>query len=198
MTTWHFEGDARWDGANGWVEITRPRDWQGGTAFQTAAAVGSGDIDIEFTFYMSGGTGADGISVTALDTRRMTSFLGSLGEGIGYAGLPGWSVEVDNYYNGGIDPTRQDHVSVHINGDWGTPRHWAALPDMEDGHWHTMRVQVSGAHFMATIDGVTYINTLISGLTDFPAYVGFTAATGGSNNYHLIDSLEVRGTACPR
>jgi hypothetical protein len=198
MTTWHFEGNGRWDGANGWVELTKALTGQGGTAFQTATTVGSGEIDIEFSFYMSGGTGADGITVTALDSTRMTSFLGGFGGGIGYAGLPGWTVEVDNWYNGGIDPTVEDHISVHLNGDVSNPRSWAALPDMEDGRWHTMRVQAIGAHFTASVDGVTYINTLIGGLTDFPAYVGFTAATGGATNLHLIDALEVRGTACPR
>lgn len=195
LTTWNLNGSARWDAANRWIELTAARNNQGGTAFQTVNTIDAGDIDIAFSFYMSGGTGADGISVTALDFSRMTSFVGGYGGGIGYAGLPGWSVEVDNWYNS-IDPTIEDHVSVHINGDVSRPVLWRALPDMEDGRWHTMRVRANGDMLTVTIDGTVYINQLVPELSAFPAYVGFTAATGGATQNHLIDSLEVRGTAC--
>lgn len=196
LTSWRFNGSARWDAANRWVELTAAIHNQGGTAFQTATTVDSGDIDISFSFYMSGGTGADGISVTALDFSRMTTFVGVYGGGLGYMNLPGWSVEVDNWHNGGWDPTTEDHVSVHIDGAAGRPVVWRALPDMEDGRWHTMRVRALGNRFTVVIDGTTYINQDIAGLTNFPAYIGFTAATGGATQNHLIDSLEVRGTAC--
>jgi hypothetical protein len=196
LTSWTFNGSARWDSANRWVELTPALRNQGGTAFQTATTVDSGDIDISFSFYMSGGTGADGISVTALDSSRMTRFVGGYGGGLGYSGLPGWSVEVDNYYNNGSDPTTDDHVSVHINGVVGRAEVWRALPDMEDGRWHTMRVRALGNRFTVVVDGTTYIDQNIAGLTNFPAYVGFTAATGGSTQNHRIDSLEVRGSAC--
>jgi hypothetical protein len=59
-----------------------------------------------------------------------------------------------------------------------------------------MRVRALGNRFTVVIDGTTYINQDIAGLTNFPAYIGFTAATGGATQNHLIDSLEVRGTAC--
>jgi len=195
LTTWNLNGSARWDAANRWIELTPALNNQGGTAFQTVNTVDAGDIDISFSFYMSGGTGADGITVTALDFSRMTSFVGGYGGGIGYAGLPGWTVEVDNWYNG-IDPTVEDHVSVHIDGDVSRPILWRALPDMEDGRWHTMRVRAYGDMLTVTIDGTVYINQLVPELSSFPAYVGFTAATGGATQNHLIDSLEVRGTAC--
>ena len=46
------------------------------------------------------------------------------------------------------------------------------------------------------IDGTTYIDQDVPQLTSFPAYVGFTAATGGATNYHLIDALEVEEFIC--
>lgn len=197
LSTWNFEGDAVWDGSNGWVELTAPANNQSGTAFQTAATVDATNVQVEFSFYVSGGTGADGISVTALDTTRMTSFVGSAGGGIGYQGLPGWSIEVDTWYNNEHnDPTPDDHLSLHLDGNVNSPVTWAALPEMEDGNWHTMAVTVSGSHVTVDIDGTTYIDQTVSGLTSFPAYVGFTAATGGSTNYHLIDALEVEQYVC--
>jgi hypothetical protein len=197
IETWNFEGDANWDAANGWVELTPALADQAGTAFQTSSTVMSDEIAIEFSFYVSGGSGADGISLTALDTDLMTSFVGQLGGGLGYFGLPGWSIEVDTWYNGEYnDPTKQDHVSLHLDGDVSTYVAWSALPEMEDNAWHTMSVAVTGKRMTIIIDGVTYIDQEIATLRTFPAYIGFTAATGGSTNYHLIDSLKVTEYVC--
>mgnify|MGYP000064523693 FL=1 len=196
LATWNFEGHAHWDSANSWVRLTAPNTYESGTAFQTAATVDASNVQVDFDFYASGGTGADGLSVTALDSTRMTSFVGSAGGGIGYGGLPGWSIEVDTWYNGGADPTEEDHVSVHIDGDTTNPVVWAALPEMEDGNWHRMSVNVSGTWMTVEIDGVAYIDQDVSQISSFPAYVGFTAATGSVTNDHLIDALEVEEFVC--
>jgi hypothetical protein len=197
LASWNFEGSARWDADNSWVELTAPLHDQAGTAFQTTSTVSSDAVNIEFEFYVSGGTGADGISLTAIDADRMSTFVGGAGGGIGYYGLPGWSIEIDTWYNAvHNDPTTADHVSVHIDGDVNTPLAWATLPDMEDGAWHMGLVEVVGSHMRVWVDGTLYIDDTISGLVPFDAYVGFTAATGGSTNYHLIDALEVEGFIC--
>ena len=73
---------------------------------------------------------------------------------------------------------------------------WAALPEMEDGNWHRMAVSVSGTWMTVSIDGVTYIDQTVSQLSSFPAYVGFTAATGSLTNFHRIDALEVEEFIC--
>ena len=197
LAGWHFEGSALWDTSNEWVELTAPVGTQAGTAFQTMSTVVSDLLEIEWEFYVSGGTGADGISLTMLDVDRMTSFVGGTGGGIGYYGLPGWSLEIDTWYNSEhSDPTTQDHVSVHIDGDINTPMAWATLPEMEDLAWHVGKVEVLGSHLKFWVDGVLYIDEHIDGLTPFDGYVGFTAATGGSTNWHLIDALEVEGFVC--
>jgi len=197
LVSWNFEGSAFWDSDNEWVELTGPHNTQAGTAFQTTSSVMSDAINIEFSFFLSGGSGADGMSLTALDVDRMTSFVGGTGGGIGYYGLPGWSVEIDTYYNSShSDPTTADHLSVHLDGNVNDPQAWAALPEMEDGAWHLASVAVVGNHITVQIDGVPYIDQVVDGLSPFPAYVGFTASTGALNNYHLIDSLEVEGFIC--
>ena len=195
LASWHFEGTALWDTTNEWVELTGPFTAQAGTAFQTSAAVTSDNVVIEFEFYASGGSGADGISLTALDVDRMTSFVGGSGGGLGYLGLPGWSIEIDTYHNG-HDPTSQDHLSFHVDGNVGSPAAWVALPDMEDGAWHSAAIAVVGNHVVVAIDGTTYMDTTIDGLIPFSAYVGFSAATGSLTNYHLIDALAVEGFVC--
>jgi hypothetical protein len=197
LSGWNFEGSAFWDSSNEWVELTAPVGTQAGTAFQTMSTVVSDLLEIEWEFYVSGGSGADGISLTMLDVDRMTSFVGGTGGGIGYYGLPGWSLEIDTWYNSEhSDPTALDHVSVHIDGDINTPRAWATLPEMEDSAWHVAKVEVTGPHLKFWVDEVLYIDQVIDGLVPFDAYVGFTAATGGSTNWHLIDALDVEGLIC--
>jgi hypothetical protein len=195
ISTWNFEGSAQWDSSGGWVELTSPATGQAGTAFSTAATVSGASVEIEFLFFVSGGSGADGMSITALDTERMDGFVGQSGGGIGYGGLPGWSIEVDTY-NNGHDPTPEDHLGFSFNGDNESQEAWAALPDMEDGQWHSMRVEVQDPRVRVLIDGTTYIDQDIVGNFDFPAYIGFTAGTGALTNYHLVDSLVVTEMLC--
>jgi hypothetical protein len=197
LATWYFAGYANYDSANGWVELTKPLTSQSGTAFQTASTASGDNVVIQFSFFASGGSGADGLSLTALDSSRMTGFVGEVGGGLGYKGLPGWSVEIDTYYNSEYsDPTPMDHVSFHLNGDVYNPLLWATLPEMEDGKWHEMSVSVSGTTVVVDVDGVNYINGTVSGITAFPAYVGFSASTGALTNSHLIDALEVTRSVC--
>lgn len=205
IDAWHFEGSATWDDVSDWLQLTDALDNQAGSAFEIASAVSAGDVNIEFAFYVSGGSGADGMSLTALDTSRMTTFLGPTGCGLGYgsagcttgAGLPGWSIEVDTYDNGlPYDPTSSDHLAFTFDGRADAPSVWAALPEMEDGAWHTMSVDVTAPHVTVSIDGTAYIDQDILGDYDFDAYIGFTASTGALTNKHLVDSLTVTEYVC--
>lgn len=205
LTAWHYEGHSRYDEANAWLELTDTGVDEVGSAFETSTEVDGTSVSIDFSFYIGGGTGADGLSLTALDVSRMTTFLGGSGCGIGYGGdaactlgpaLPGWSIEVDTYYNADADATDQDHVAFTLDGDVDAPRAWAALPEMEDTGWHHMVVNVSAPRVTVTIDDVVYIDGDYAAVASFPAYVGFTAGTGSLTNYHLIDSLLVTDYAC--
>lgn len=205
LDDWNFEGAATWDTTNNWLQLTEALTDQVGTAFEISETVSGSDVEIEFMFYVSGGTGADGLSLTAIDSERMTTYLGGTGCGIGYGGdaactagpaLPGWSIEVDTWHNEESDPTSEDHVAFTFDGDVDDPAAWAVLPDMEDGAWHTMNVTVIEPRVTVTIDGVAYIDQDLSGYFGFPAYVGFTGGTGGMTNYHLIDSLTVTEYVC--
>jgi hypothetical protein len=206
ISSWNFEGSAAWDTSNNWLRLTPAATDQVGTAFATSSTVRADSVQISFAFFIGNGSGADGISLTALDTARMTTFLGGTGCGLGYGGdasctagpaLPGWSIEVDTYHNEGQDPTAADHVMFTFDGDVDDPAVWAELPEMEDTGWHQMVVDVSAPHVTVSIDGTVYIDQDVSGgIFAFDAYVGFTAGTGGLTNEHLIDSLEVTEYVC--
>jgi hypothetical protein len=209
LVDWHFEGVSRWDVDAGWLELTSPETYVVGSAFETGHLVNGGAVEVDLMFYIGDGTGADGISITALDTDRYGGvFLGGDGCGIGFGGgadctpgpaLPGWSIEIDTHYNSetpGFDPTSDDHAAFYFDGDLSTIQAWSALPDLEDTGWHNLRVMVAAPHVLVVLDGATVIDVDLDGHFDFNAWLGFTAGTGGQTNYHLIDSLEITELAC--
>ncbi len=211
LVDWHFEGSARWDTDNDWLELTTPDPYLVGSAFETSVVVTGSEVSIEFLFFVGDGSGADGFSLTALDAERSEGvFLGGTGCGIGFGGnmeactpgpaLPGWSLELDTHYNGEvatIDPTEQNHLAFYFDGNLAEIAAWSEVPTMEDTGWHQMSVVVNAPSITVSIDGTTYIDADLDGFTPFPAWVGFTAGTGGSTNYHLIDALTVTEAACP-
>ena len=206
LSTWQFTGSASYDTTNNYVQLTPVATTQAGTAFQTAETVASDNVSIQFSFWMGPNTdgninsGADGFSVTAIDTSRMTTYQGDDGGAIGYGGLPGWSIEVDTWHNMEPDfnePTSEDHVALIIDGASGDAGEiYAPLPNMEDSAWHTMSVEVQGQDVLVSIDGTVYLDDTVPALTSFPAHVGFTAATGSRSNEHRIDALTVQNFVC--
>ena len=207
LDTWNFEGSAFWDEEAGVVELTDLDPFAVGTAFQTASTVPGDDITIRFAFQTGGGTGADGFSITALDVDRMTGFMGAPGCALGYGeahescidtgeALPGWSIEVDTYYNPYIDPSSSDHLSMTFDGDLDTVAAWSDLPEVEDTGWHDLELVLAAPQVQVWLDGELLIDEELPGLTPFDAYIGFTAATGADFNEHSIDSLVVTGDVC--
>lgn len=205
LSTWTFEGSASYDTDAGWVELTSlTPTFQLGSAFQTIETRGD-NVRLAFSFYVSGGTGADGFAVTALDTTRATTTLAHPGGCLGYGGGPvcggvdplyGWSIEVDTFFSAGVDPTPEDHISFHFDGDVVGYEAFAVLPDMEDEQWHDMVIEVVAPRVTVSIDGTVYLDEEFDGHYDFPALVGFTAATGGETNFHRIDGLTVIENLC--
>jgi hypothetical protein len=206
LESWNYEGNARWDSGNDWVELTDTSTYAVGSAFDVTTETRGTEVTIEFQFWSGGGTGADGFALTALDLDRATDYIGSAGGCLGYGSgsgcdparspLPGWTIEFDTYYNSKWDPTTEDHVAFMFDGAVGSIETWAVLPDIEDSQWHTVVITVSDPSVVVSIDGVDYLDTTLTGYFDFPAHVGFSAATGGLTNYHIIDALTVTDAAC--
>ena len=203
--SWHTEGTAYWDETNILLSLTPTQRYVVGSAFSVAQEVYAGSVDIQFSFFIGEGTGADGLSLTLLDVDRMSTFLGGTGCGIGYGGdapctpgpaLPGWTIEVDTFYNEGYDPTDLDHLTFTFDGDVDEPFAWAELPEMEDTGWHTINIRVQEPRVEIAVDGVVYIEQDIPGFFDFEAYIGFTAGTGNLTNVHQIRDIIVKEGIC--
>lgn len=196
LEDWTLFGDAFNNADDGWIVLAPSISVTAGSAFRLSEPVIANDIDISFRFWIGGGDGADGISLTVIDAAA-TEFVGGWGGGIGFSGLPGWSLEVDVWHNLEVDPTELDHVSLHLNGDLETIVAWSTLPEMEDNGWHDMHVRVDGAVMQVAIDGARVLDVLVPEITAFSGYLGFTAATGGSTHEHRVDSLLVETASCP-
>lgn len=205
LSAWHYEGAAAWDAGSSTLLLTPALADQVGTAFETSTLVDAGAVDIEFYVYIGGGTGADGLSLTALDSTRASGFLGGTGCGIGYGGdadctagpaLPGWTLEFDTYDNGAVDPTPLDHLAFTFDGDVDAYQAWAELPELEDTGWHFVQVAIVAPHVTVAVDGTVYLDRDIPGAYSFPAWVGFTAGTGSLTNEHRIDELTVTDYSC--
>ena len=202
---WQLSGTADWDDINEWLELTPNVLYAIGSAFDTAHPTNAGAVTIDFDFYIGDGSGADGISLTALDTSRATGFLGGNGCGIGYGvascspgpGLPGWSIEVDTHYNESVDAVPVDHLAFSFDGRVDSPEAYTVLDEMEDTGWHHMSVMVLSPRVVVAVDGRTALDIVVDpDRLDFEAYVGFTASTGGLTNRHLIDGLAVSEPLC--
>lgn len=205
IENWESSGSASFDEDEGQLQLTPADTWQVGTAFATHEQVSGDAVDIAFRFYIGGGTGADGFSLTLLDADAMTTYEGGGGCGMGYGeasccndgpALPGWSLEVDTYYNECVDGTEEDHLAFVFDGDLANPAVEVTLPDMEDATWHDMTVVVDAPQVTVTIDETVYIDQELSGDFSFSGWVGFTAGTGDLTNEHLVESLEVTDYAC--
>jgi len=206
--SWHLEGSA-WLEDDGTVELTGIQKWQVGSAFMTELPVRGDNLSIVFEFYTAGGNGADGLSLTVLDTDRMTTFLGGSGCGLGYGGdttcdglpvdpaLPGWSLELDTWANVDIDPTNADHVAFTFDGQVASPEVWTDLPELEETGWHRVEVDIVAPRVTVVVNGQTYIDADIDGYFDFPGYIGFTGSTGGETNYHRVRLISVTQNICP-
>ena len=201
-----YSGHASWDDDEDCLALTAPSPYQTGSVFIRDHLVDASDTSLSFSFNAGGRDGADGLALIALDVDRMSNTLGAEGCGLGYgdpssgcidggAGLPGWQLEIDTYYNEQLDESDADHMALSFDGDQQTVVLYAEIDEVEDGAWHDVTVDVVGGHMTVTLDGVTVIDE-DAGVPSFDAWIGFTAATGGDVNAHMADALVVRDGSC--
>ena len=102
-------------------------------------------------------------------------------------------MEFDTYENAGVDPNG-NHVAVVDAATMGNFSYSTSVPTFEDTGWHSATVRYEVGRVRVWIDGALRVDTTVSGYSAAEWLIGFTAATGGSTNYHLIDDVEV---GCP-
>ena len=179
------------------IELTQDVNTQQGCAwFQNAI-----DFTMPFNHEMTAnfGTldanGADGICLVYQSNGQ--DFCGGTGEGIGAGGMPNSAIfEFDTWQNGNLTDPVQDHCAFNVNGNMNhnsSIEGPVTLGNIEDGLDHTIVFDwnPAGNLYAVYFDGALVlsgsydiINNCFGGSST--AFWGYTSATGGSTNLHVI------------
>ncbi len=145
----------------------------------------------EFNFRIGGGTGADGMTFAFVPDY---TYPDTEGGSLDFYNTSGYAVEFDTYYNPSVDPN-EHHIAVLYNS---YSNHLAtANVNVEDNQWHSCIIDFNMGHITVTIDNVQRLDYVILNYTPFTGYFGFTAATGGANNWHVIDNVVIYDLTTP-
>ena len=186
--TWQRNGSAIVSGSA--VQLTAAVNSQTGSVVYTQAMASAG-LHVCFDAQITGGSGADGMTLMLLDASAGNGALGAGGSGLGFGGLPGMAVALDTYLGTG-DPS-DNFVGV---ADTGTVDglHYlgtnTAIRMLEGSGTIPVEVRVVNGRLQVTLDG-TLVLDVASGTLPSQVRLGFSAATGGLNNRHLVSNVRV-------
>ena len=192
LSRWMLQGDEYWDSNNKYLVLTRDVN------SQSALAINNKDLIItswiaSFKYRAGGGSGADGF-VFCFYKQKEYSPPG--GESMGFNGYPGYGIEFDNYYNSGDDPSA-NHIAIIKDS---TSNHLTYVNDSrtEDNVWHEVEVRFNNGVITVLVDEEVVISQFSISSFDYSQKgIGFSAGTGGANNWHIVDSLLVRKYVSP-
>lgn len=153
--------------------------------FRITGSGGLGDED---------GDGADGL-VFVMQTVNNTA--GSLGGGLGYAGIsPSLGIEFDTYHNSGDDPNG-NHVGINLNGNTVSIATAPEAIRFNNGSFWNVWVDFDGPSGQLevrwSLGSSRPVNPMLSSVVDLAAtfgknatFVGFTSATGSGYGRHEL------------
>ena len=206
LTTQQLNGNAAVAGTA--VNLTTNSNSQRGSVFtNTATAISAAttfSASFNFTISSPGGSGADGLAFVVQNSAAGNTALGGNGAGMGYQGI-GQSVivEFDTWQNG-IDNGSENHVGINTNGVLGSLTQADPGFDLDavtatawvDYDGTTLSVATSTSGVRPATDLLSQVIDL-SGIVGSQAFFGFTAATGGANAQHTINSFDLEVAAVP-
>ena len=173
---------------NGYVELTSNGDSQVGQILYNVPI--TSDFVAEFDFQAGGGDGADGMTMFFYKEGYTPAGGGALGCFDADGTTLGYAVELDNYNNGGSEPSA-NHIAITQDT---VLNHLALVDDSrtEDYVWHHVKVISDEFGIIIFVDDMLTEYIEWSGVTDrtFGGF-GFSAGTGGLNNYHRVDNVQV-------
>jgi hypothetical protein len=193
---WTNNGSANYDTGDSAALLTDTNNGEAGTWVYNHA-IYVDDVVVQFDFYVGGGNGADGLAMM-FETNGANA-LGTLGGGLGVAGLSGFGVEMDYYNNSECGDASANHMAIDsltTCGD-GPPTTLAENDSpgftIADGNWHTVIVHVVNGAFTVTADGNSEFSAYsASGWSNGNYYLGFGGGTGGLNNNQLVRNVSVK------
>lgn len=194
------------------LQITPAVNSQAGTAFITTPFPVDPNTSFSsyFQFFIGRGTtpGADGLTFILQNDLDGIDALGAAGGALGYEGydgVPGISnslaIEFDTWLGGGSNEPNDNHIGINTNGSVSSLETSTSIPNLisgsslfawidYDGIANLLEIFVNDVGTKPAVPNLSYTIDLYS-LTSDQAYIGFSAATGGFNNEHLIEDWEL-------
>ncbi|MDH6122255.1 hypothetical protein ABH930_006514 [Kitasatospora sp. GAS204A] len=188
---WVRNGSAALSGTD--LLLTRAGGGYGAGSSFYPIAVPSAGLHAGFTAELDGGSGADGLTFALLDpVAGSASALGSAGGGLGFAGLPGVSVDLVTSWSGQANSGNFVGIAgstAGATGDLGYTATDAAVPSLRATP-HAVTVDYTQAgHLVVQLDGAQVLDTAVQLPPN--VLVGFTAANGGSDDNHLVRAVSI-------
>jgi hypothetical protein len=152
-------------------------------------------VRIEYEASIGGGNGADGMALVianAAATGASPSAVGYRGGGLGFAGIPGLAVALDEFKNA-VNPSNNfTGISDGPTSSGADTLHWLATANLLvplQGATHRIAVTISGGTIAVAVDGTQ----VLSAAATIPAsaYLGFSGGTGGLTNRHAVTKVTV-------
>lgn len=163
-----------------------------GSSFYPTAVPSSG-LHASFTAELDGGTGADGLTLALLDPAAATATaLGNAGGGVGFAGLPGTSVDLVTAWNSTVNSGNFVGIGSSTSGAAGDLTFTATnttVPSLR-ATTHVVTVDYTAAgHLVVQLDGTQVLDTAVQ--LQPSVLVGFTASNGGSDDNHIVRNVAI-------
>jgi hypothetical protein len=189
---WQLNGSAAL--ASPELVLTAATAHQAGSAFWPKA-MDPRNLTIEFEASISGGTGADGLTMTIGDVSKgaVPTSRGTEGGGLGFSGIPGLAVALDEFKNS-VNPSNNFVGITDGPTSATTPDllHWIAtanVPTPLQNATHKIKVVTTATTITVFVDSTQLLSQTVAMPTS--AYIGFTGGTGGATNRHAISKLNV-------
>ena len=180
------------------LALTTATSHQAGSAFWPQA-IDPRNMTVEYEATIGGGTGADGLAFVLGDATHgaLPTSLGVEGGGLGFSGIPGIAVALDEYK--GTGAPSNNFVGI-TEGPTSTSvpdvLHWLstanlALP-LQNATNKIKITTTNGTTLTVSYNGTQVLSQAVT--LPSSAYLGFSGGTGGANNRHAVAHVVVKGT----
>jgi hypothetical protein len=147
-----------------------------------------GPFTADFQYKAGGGSGGDGFVFMFY---KNTKYSLPGGGNLGFGGK-GYGIEFDSFSNSQND-MQGKHIALIKDGAFN---HLASayFDGVNDNQWHRVQIDVGKSSVVVYVDGRSVLSKDISFDQSYGG-IGFSAATGGLNDWHKIDDVSINYSA---
>jgi hypothetical protein len=182
---WSVNGAAKVQG--GQLVLTPPNTGPVAGSAIWPTPIDPSHVRATFDLTIDSGTGADGATFAILPTSTDPHSVGSVGGGLGWAGLGGIAVGFDTHQNPG-EPS-SNFVGITTSSTNGTVVYSAtstAIGTLRNATHHVVIATAAG-HLTVTVDGAQVLDRVVT--LPPSARVAFSGSTGGFTDRHALANI---------